>query len=130
MPLTVNVGSTTCPGYFSSLIEFAIRQSGTQSVVGPVLVAQAVYNHFAVGGSTLYGLNNGNNAVTLQASTGSALILPPPSNATAVTLKGANGDTGIPLSKVGWSLLSLPTPVTNFVLNAGGSIADFQVVMV
>lgn len=64
-------------------------------------------------------------------SAGGVFLIPPAGNSTAVTLKGASGDTGIALS------LTAPTfvpftivPPTSFVLTTGGAITGYKLAFV
>lgn len=75
----------------------------------------------------------GNNTINTtscpaMATAGAMLILPPTNNGEAMTLKGIAADTGIPISTVGATLLSLNTsPLTSFVINAAGAITNLQI---
>ena len=59
-----------------------------------------------------------NTATTLTAPTGAygVVIVPDSANATAITLKGVAGDTGIPLSKTAPMVLTFPAGSASFVL--------------
>lgn len=77
--------------------------------------------------------NNTFNTTTCPAlaTAGAMIILPPVNNGTAITLKGINADTGLALSLVAPTMLSLEVaPFTSFVLNAGGSITGLLLIFV
>ena len=68
------------------------------------------------------GNNTVNVPTSLQSGTVRVKIKPPAGNATALTLKGVNGDTGISLTPSEPSFLSMPSGTSSFVINAGGSV--------
>lgn len=58
---------------------------------------------------------------------GGVILRPPDGNAETITLKGVTGDTGIALSKVGWTLLTFATaPPATIGLTTGAAIAGFR----
>lgn len=70
-------------------------------------------------------LANGNNTITVPTagSTPTAVtIVPPGDNATAITLKGVNADTGIRIHDTDPTTIALDDSVASFVLNAGAEI--------
>ena len=81
-------------------------------------------------------LNSGNNTINTTTcpalvTAGAMIILPPTGNGQAMTLKGVNGDTGLAISAVGPTLISLGTsPLTSFVINAAGSITPLQIAFI
>jgi len=85
-----------------------------------------VTNPLAPGDIDLFALSTGANTMTLPTGgstpTG-AIIIPPPGNTVALTLKGVGGDTGIALSKVDPAIITFdnPPPVS-FVINAANVV--------
>lgn len=107
-----------------------ISMSGDINV--PTMTFPAATNSVAPGDIDVLSLVLGNNTVTLPTGGSTpkgATIIPPPGNAQTLTLKGVNGDTGIPLSKVDPTSISFETPPpASFVLTAGGAIDGLRVV--
>ncbi len=64
-------------------------------------------------------LASGANTITVPSWAVGCLIIPNSGNATALTLKGVTGDTGVPLSETTPTLLNFTTPPASFVLTAG-----------
>lgn len=65
------------------------------------------------------------------ATAGGVWLIPPTGNATAVTLKGVTGDTGIALSLTCPTFVSFAVvPPTSFVLTAGGAITGYKLAWV
>lgn len=61
------------------------------------------------------------------AQAGGVILIPPPSNAVTITLKGSSGDTGVPLSTNAPTVWTFATvPPTSFVLTTGSTIAGFR----
>lgn len=55
-------------------------------------------------------------------------IVPPPSNASTITLKGISGDTGVLLHPTQPTSISLGSPTATFVLTAGAQIVGVQLI--
>lgn len=77
-------------------------------------------------------LSSGNNTITVPSS-GTAVpiavtILPPVSNAVALTLKGVNGDTGILLHLVDPTTIAIGSTVTSFVISAASNVAGVRLI--
>jgi hypothetical protein len=87
-------------------------------------------NAASPGQVTVVNLSSGNNTVNIPTAGASTiagvLIVPPASNAVAMTLKGVNGDTGIALGLTNPTVISLATSVTSFVINAGGAVTGVR----
>jgi hypothetical protein len=79
--------------------------------------------------SQIITLAVGANTITAPASgtTPTALtIIPPAGNATAVTLKGVSGDTGIPIHLTDSLTISLASGFTSLVLSVGTQIVGVR----
>lgn len=73
------------------------------------------------------------NATTCPAlaTAGGVWLIPPIGNATAVTLKGVTGDTGVALSLTCPTFIPFTvTPPSSFVLTAGGAITGYKLAWV
>lgn len=55
-------------------------------------------------------------------------IIPPPSNASSITLKGVTGDTGVLLHPTQPTTIALGSPTATFVLTAGAQIVGVQMI--
>lgn len=92
---------------------------GSPVYIGPYTITPNAGNHYAV---TPITLANGANTITVPSWAAGYIILPDPSNAVPMTLKGVTGDTGQPLSLTEPSLINYPaTPPANFVLTSTGA---------
>lgn len=80
------------------------------------------------GVSDLIDLASGNNTITPPSGAGSVTILPPAGNTDLITLKGVNGDTGIPLHLTDPTSLGLDSTLTTFVLNAADAITGVRLI--
>lgn len=91
---------------------------------GAPLFSETLQNT-AGGLPTTANLVSGNNTVAVPATALGVLIVPPPTNALALTLKGAAGDTGIAIDSNASTRLMFNAAgaVASFVLNAGGTVA-------
>ena len=94
----------------------------------------AAENAVSPGIITTQTLASGNNTITVPV-TGSILptsvtIIPPAGNATAITFKGVNGDTGVRIHNTDPTSIGLHSSVTSFVLNAGASITGVRFIWV
>lgn len=65
----------------------------------------------------------GYHAIAVPINATACLIIPPSTNAIALTLKGATGDTGIPISMTQPTLIALDTTATVVGLTTGGVTA-------
>ena len=77
-----------------------------------------------------YDLSSGDNTITAPTNPvpSGAMIIPPTTNTNAITLKGAAGDTGVSLDPAAPSHISFPDAgVSDFILNAGGTISDLKI---
>lgn len=95
-------------------------------------VFAAAQNTVSIGKCELVALASGANTITVPTS-GSNLpkavtIIPPTGNTTSITFKGVSGDTGVRLHDTDPSSISLHSSVTTFVLTAGGTINNVQLV--
>lgn len=96
--------------------------TGNKNIVVPVIASSA-----AVGQITSINLNTGANTITIPTGATAAVIYPPSTNIYSLTLKGVTGDTGIPINRTMWSVLSLDPTATTFVLTAGGAISGVEI---
>lgn len=76
-----------------------------------------------LGLTTGVALASGFNTITVPTGATCVIITFPVGNATAVTLKGLTGDTGIPLNPTGTNVLQLISGATTLNITAGGAIA-------
>lgn len=79
------------------------------------------------GQNQLINLSSGANTITVPSGAIGVTIIPPSTNAVAITLKGVSGDTGIALALTGPCSLSLAS-VSTFVLNAASSITGVRLI--
>jgi hypothetical protein len=111
----------------------SIKIAGTVSglddgsvTVGPISMttSSAVYQR------TTLSLASGNNTISVPAGATICILIFPADNTNAVKIKGASGDTGVTLNKVGKCVLQLDSGQTTFILNAAdttaGTIAIFM----
>ncbi len=102
----------------SDLINYALTNGYSSAAV------QAI--NLVTGANTISASN-----VPALANAGGIFLCPPAGNATAITLKGVTGDTGIVLSKVAPTFISFDlAPPSSFVLTLGNNISNFKVVVV
>jgi hypothetical protein len=107
------------PGY-AAISGLITGTTAGSNPLGPFVTAANAAADFVVQGPIL---PSGNFTVTcpLFVSAG-VIIVPNPANTQTLTLKGINGDTGIPLSPVAPTMISWPaSPPATFVLTAGGN---------
>jgi hypothetical protein len=71
--------------------------------------------------NTIQALTTGNNTITVPTGSKAVTIIPPSTNTQSITLKGVDADTGIALSLIDPSSISL-SGVSSFVLNVGGAV--------
>lgn len=102
-------GTVTIQGQLTTL------QQGTVQV-GPFTLTANATSNFAASETTLA---SGANTITVPTWAAGCIIIPPTTNAVALTLKGVTGDTGILLSLTLPSLVMFPaTPSASFVITA------------
>ena|SRR6185503_9693831 len=88
---------------------------------------EASVNASGSGQNQLVNLSSGANTITVPTGAIGVTIIPPALNATAITLKGVTGDTGIALSLLDPCSLSL-TGVSTFCLTAAGTITGVRLI--
>lgn len=74
-------------------------------------------------------LSSGNNTITVPTAgtvPTAVTIVPPSDNATAITLKGVNGDTGIRIHDTDPTTIALDDSVATFVLNAADTVTGIR----
>lgn len=103
-----SVGPVTNPGFGSEYISASIALTTNQIL------------------SVITGLANSNNTINVPTGTACCLIIPPPTNATGITLQGVGTDVGVALSPSQPTVFS-PSPGTSFRLLCGGAIAGAQI---
>lgn len=94
-------------------------------------VTQTVTNQESPGKFDIVTLSAGANTITPPtggSTPTSCTIIPPPTNASTITLKGVTGDTGILLHPSQPSVISLGSPTATFVLTAGAQIVGVQLI--
>lgn len=106
--------------------------TGDVQAVEPVSVAN---NAVSPGQPGVYvNLSSGNNTVNTPTAGGATpvgcWVIPPAGNATQITLKGVNADTGIALHLTNAAFVSLASGVSSFVLNAASSITGVRLIWV
>jgi hypothetical protein len=82
---------------------------------------EAAANASASGQNQIVALSTGNNAVSIPTSAVAVTIIMPDANTVQVTLKGVNGDTGIPLHLTQPSSLSIGSGAA-IVLSAASAV--------
>lgn len=103
-------------------IVFSGAVDGTQELA-------AATNQDSPAAVELKTLASGNNTISVPTSgevPTACTIVPPGDNETAITLKGANADTGIRLHDTDPTTIALDDTVTSFVLNAGGTVTGVR----
>lgn len=111
----------------SSTRTIAIGYTG--DVIGNDALVAAT-NTASPGQIQIVTLASGNNTITVPAGGSTPVactIAKPTSNTTAITLKGASGDTGIRLHDTDPDVVSINSSVTSFVLNAGAEIVGVRI---
>lgn len=106
----------------------ASNRSVILSMTGDVEYTQqfdAVVNSAGSGQNQLVNLSSGANTITVPSGAVAVTIIPPAANAVAMTLKGVAGDTGIALSLLAPSSISLLS-VSSFVINAASAITGVR----
>jgi hypothetical protein len=90
-----------------------------QDTLGPLII----FNPSSAPGDAAVALVTGNNTILVPSSTlVSCVIIPPTTNTTAITAKGASGDTGLPLNPGNPTLYSFPPGTASFILNAAAGV--------
>lgn len=91
-----------------------------------------VSNTLAPGDIDILSLTTGANTITLPTGGSTpkgAVIIPPPGNTQALTLKGVAGDTGILLHKTEPAIITFDNPPpANFVINAAAVVNGLRIV--
>jgi hypothetical protein len=87
------------------------------ALIGPLTIAPSSSNFMSVLNVVL---GSGANTIAVPSWASGVLIQPPSGNGVALTLKGVTGDTGIPISETGPTLLSFTTATipSSFVITA------------
>jgi hypothetical protein len=83
----------------------------------------AANNASSPGQIELKALSTGDNTITKPTGATACTIIMPANNTVLVTLKGINGDTGIPLHKTDPTSIGLDSTSSTFVLNAASSVS-------
>lgn len=96
------------------------------------VIQSALANDVSPAEAVLQSLLSGDNAITapvVDAIVVTALtIIPPAGNLNIITLKGVNGDTGIPLHLTDPSSISLDSTFVSLVLNAADDITGVRLI--
>lgn len=109
-----NQGSLTLTAQFSNPL-------GPNQTINP-----GTQNYTNVVGSTLaIALSSGFNTITIPTGTTTVVVQLPTGNATAVTLKGVTGDTGIPLAVTSFAKFDPVSGTASFGITAGSAISAF-----
>lgn len=82
------------------------------------------YVNFASGWQTLVSL-----IPSLDTNARVIIIILPRANATAVTLKGVTGDTGIPMNANGWAVIPITSAAATWGVTAGAGITGVRVII-
>lgn len=89
-------------------------------------------NSESPGENLIVTLSSGNNSITPPSVSGVVItgltIVPPAGNTNIITLKGVNGDSGIPLHLTNPFYLSLGSGFSSLVLSAAGSIVGVRLI--
>jgi hypothetical protein len=91
----------------------------------------AAVNPLSPGGSDLITLAAGANTILIPtggATITAVTILPPVSNTTLITLKGAAGDIGVPLHLTDPTSIALPPTPPSFVLSAAAILVGVRLI--
>jgi hypothetical protein len=111
--------SRTVQIQFSGDITLGIIQSALDNAVSP-------------GMEVIQSLSSGNNTITAPVVSGivvtSLTIIPPSGNTILMTIKGVNGDTGIPLHKTDPTTIALDTTFVSCVINAASAITGVRLI--
>lgn len=75
-------------------------------------------------------LASGANTVTYQSGSQLVVVAPPSANTIAMTLKGASGDTGVALHPTNPSQIAVHTSTSAFLISAGGTISNVEIIAV
>lgn len=82
----------------------------------------AAVNAAGSGDNSLQALTTGNNTITVPDDAVAVTIVMPAANAVQVTLKGANGDSGVALHLIDPSSIGLGAGQSDFVLSAASAV--------
>lgn len=106
-----------------------LRSKITGDIGGPLVVEPAaITNSSAPAQRNLVTLSAGTNNYTKPTNAVMLVLIPPVGNTVLVTLKLVVGDSGFPLHKTNWTVISCDSTLTTFVLTAGGTIAGFEMI--
>lgn len=96
------------------------------------LISSALDNNISPGETDIVTLAIGNNTIMAPTISGIVVtgltIIPPSGNTSLITLKGATGDTGIPLHLTDPTSLALGTTLISLVLNTVTSVVGVRLV--
>lgn len=109
----------------STLSNRQITVSFTGDVTFPLL-ANAAPNATSPGETQLISLALGANTIAVPPGSTGLTITKPASNATALTLKGVSGDTGIPLHLTDPDSISLNPGQSSIVLTAAAAVSGIR----
>jgi hypothetical protein len=73
-------------------------------------------------------LTSGNNTINVPSGATGLTIVMPTANTVQVTLKGVNGDTGIPLNLTDPSSIGILPTLTSLVLNAASALTGLRLI--
>ncbi len=100
--------------------------------IGSVFSNAAASNNASPAELITQRLTVGNNTITAPVTTGVTVtgltILPPVANPTLITLKGVNGDTGIPIHKTNPTFIPLDATFVSLVLSVGTQIDKLRLI--
>lgn len=107
-------------------------QVGFSGAIGTEINQSALENAVSPANSFLADLGTGNNPITLPDLAGlvttGITIIPPPGNTVIITLKGASGDTGIPLHITDPSSFGVDPTLTEIILTVASDVESVIVV--
>lgn len=96
------------------------------------IIQSALDNPVSPAALELVSLSSGNNTITAPVVSGIIVtgltIIPPAGNVNLITLKGVNGDTGIPLNLVDPTTIALDSTFVSLVLNAADAIVGVRLI--
>lgn len=133
MSLNHVVIGTGSGGVGTSTVDLAVTFN--ISTPGDALEFQ-LYNANSPCAPQLLNLTSGNNTISTTvcpalATAGGVWLIPPLGNGQALTIKGINADTGLPISTTAPTFIALPvSPPSSFVINAAGAVTAFQLLFV
>lgn len=116
---------TRVPGFGSSVVSLDIYPSGTEESWledGPPDMYNPGGTPFSTFPTFASGMNSGQN-VGMQGH----VLVPPATNTEALTLKGAAGDTGIPLDPIGLQVLTFADAAQKWSYSAAGAVTGNEI---